>query len=531
MVPRISKFIDHEENAAGLSSQTATDSAPRLFKQKSDIASSGSMLKILASVFQLLFSYYTVYQHGGDQIQRWGYVSFFFTPLPYAIMSFCNGISNLLTPDYARLYMVHSEIMDEAEEAGGAFDGVVGRVIPLTGPVDDNGYRSGFASTWKGLSPTSIKRVFATALLRARKKRGSPRTPIPATCTAFSRQADNSYLLHLHIQSGENDVGSVYKVIPKSESASDGQFFDDTSVLTKTTMDERLAQLKSSSAFLIYYPIYCCICHPQRTWRYLKKQNRNPKMPKAIGHPFILLVCGIGLLIWSVFHPQRAGRTVRQWFHRLRKLLGTWYRLPIPRLPAHKVLPRKIMQNTVYYQSCARFQRYDDPIPQKHISAAITNTTRIIGAPTTIDINYAAASSPREIADVTWSSIVLPVSFGLVLSAIPIIIIAALSHFHPGSSSSKQRIIMLLWWSSGSILGLLMPLLDVSEILVCIIWLPSYMLEKLQDSSLYPYGVGVHPAYITALAYIPWSIFVAPVWGYVIVGQMLGEWGSCISLY
>lgn len=40
-------------------------------------------------------------------------------------MSFCNGISNLLTPDYAKLYMVHSEIMDEAKEAGGAFEGEI----------------------------------------------------------------------------------------------------------------------------------------------------------------------------------------------------------------------------------------------------------------------------------------------------------------------------------------------------------------------------------------------------------------------
>lgn len=62
--------------------------------------------------------------------------------------------------------MVHSEIMDEAEEAGGAFDGVVGRDIPLSGALDDTGCRSGFASTWKGISPTSIKRAFATALLR-----------------------------------------------------------------------------------------------------------------------------------------------------------------------------------------------------------------------------------------------------------------------------------------------------------------------------------------------------------------------------
>jgi hypothetical protein len=128
----------------------------------------------------------------------------------------------------------------------------------------------------------------------------------------------------------------------------------------------------------------------------------------------------------------------------------------------------------------------------------------------------------------------LPVSFGLVLSAIPFIIIAALSHFHPGSSSSTQRIIIPLWWSSGIILGLLMPLLDVSEILVCIVWLPSYILEKTQGLVLETeLGIGfpMNANAIAVLAFIPWGVVVAPVWGFVIVLQMLGEWGSCISLY
>lgn len=196
VVPRISEIVDDERNVVRLQNQTTMVSAPRSFKEKSGVASSGSVLKIRASVFQLLFSYYTVYRHGEDQIQRWGYVSFFFTPLPSAVMSFCNGVSNLLMPDYPRIYMVQSEIMDEAEEAGGAFDGVVGQVIPLSGPLNDNGYRSGFASTWKGKPPTSIKRAFATILLRSWKKRKFPKRGIPATCTIFSKQVDSSYLLH-----------------------------------------------------------------------------------------------------------------------------------------------------------------------------------------------------------------------------------------------------------------------------------------------------------------------------------------------
>ena len=258
-------------------------------------------------------------------------------------------------------------------------------------------------------------------------------------------------------------------------------------------------------------------------------------MPKATGDPLIFCASGIGLLIWSVFHPQRAGRTVRQRTHESRKLPKTWYKRALRlRMQNHNEPSDKIPQNTVYYQSCSRFQRYDDPIPQKQLSAAVANTTRIICAPTTNDINSPSTFSPRETTGVTWSSIVLPISFGLVLSAIPFIIIAALSHFHPGSSSSTQRMIILFWWSSGIILGLLMPLLDVSEILVCIDWLPRYLREKslglLLETEL-GIGFGISLNTIGMLAFIPWGVVVVPVWGFVIVLQMLGEWGSCISLY
>jgi hypothetical protein len=33
------------------------------------------------------------------------------------------------------------------------------------------------------------------------------------------------------------------------------------------------------------------------------------------------------------------------------------------------------------------------------------------------------------------------------------------------------------------------------------------------------------------LAVIPWAIFIAPVWGFVIVGQMIVDWGQCVTLY
>lgn len=95
--------------------------------ERIDIAPNRSWYKILASIFQVRYSYYTVDQD--SSVKRWGYASIFFSPSFYTVMSVVNLCGNLLTSDYPKIYMVHSETMDEAIEVGGAFDGVLGRVI------------------------------------------------------------------------------------------------------------------------------------------------------------------------------------------------------------------------------------------------------------------------------------------------------------------------------------------------------------------------------------------------------------------
>ena len=82
----------------------------------------------MASLTQLAFACVTLYRARGDQIDRFGYAAFGLTVIPYAIMSFVNFIANILVPEYSALYMVHSDIMDEAEARGAKFDGAVGRL-------------------------------------------------------------------------------------------------------------------------------------------------------------------------------------------------------------------------------------------------------------------------------------------------------------------------------------------------------------------------------------------------------------------
>lgn len=138
---------------------------------ESDIAASYSILQILASIFQLLWVTYLLYLHRGDQTIRWGFASFSFVPVPYAIMSLVNGISHLFSPAYPAVYMVASTVMEEAEEAGGSFCGIVGHVKSVTSSDDDTGYGSGIDFNWKGLRPEILYRTALSILNSADGKR------------------------------------------------------------------------------------------------------------------------------------------------------------------------------------------------------------------------------------------------------------------------------------------------------------------------------------------------------------------------
>jgi len=90
------------------------------------ISSSQSHLKSCIALCQLLFSCFTLYHTRGNQVQLYGYAAFGFTVVPYAVMSLVNLVANLMSPHYPMVYMVRTPLMNQAEEAGGRFEGVVG---------------------------------------------------------------------------------------------------------------------------------------------------------------------------------------------------------------------------------------------------------------------------------------------------------------------------------------------------------------------------------------------------------------------
>ncbi|KAJ9243892.1 hypothetical protein DTO169E5_2234 [Paecilomyces variotii] len=93
-----------------------------------DITASYSLSKALFAIIQAIYASITLYQSRGDQIARYGYASYGLTVIPYVIMSIINLISAMVNPEYPALYMVESEIMDEARARGGVFEGTIGRL-------------------------------------------------------------------------------------------------------------------------------------------------------------------------------------------------------------------------------------------------------------------------------------------------------------------------------------------------------------------------------------------------------------------
>jgi len=92
------------------------------------IGVSYSALKILVGLFQAVWGVVTLYRARGNQIDLYGYAAFGLSVTPYAFMSIINTIANLVTPEYATMYLVHTPDMDAAREEGGVFHGVIAAV-------------------------------------------------------------------------------------------------------------------------------------------------------------------------------------------------------------------------------------------------------------------------------------------------------------------------------------------------------------------------------------------------------------------
>lgn len=98
------------------------------------LQSSYSLASGVISIVQILSASSALYQSKGYQITAYGYAAFGFTVTPYLVMSFVNLLANCFTPTFPNVYLIHTEIMDEAVSRGGRFTDIVGKLEsePLT---------------------------------------------------------------------------------------------------------------------------------------------------------------------------------------------------------------------------------------------------------------------------------------------------------------------------------------------------------------------------------------------------------------
>ena len=95
------------------------------------LSSNSGIARSLIALFQIVFATYTLFRTSHSQIEAQGYSAFYFTVIPYLVMSGLNFIGSLVTPIYPSMYMVKSDISDEAERRGWKFESTVGRVDPV----------------------------------------------------------------------------------------------------------------------------------------------------------------------------------------------------------------------------------------------------------------------------------------------------------------------------------------------------------------------------------------------------------------
>ena len=118
------------------------------------ISSPRSAPKAIIAILQVIYAAITLYQARGKEIQEFGYAAFGLTVTPYLVMSLINLLAQILTPEYSSLFLVSSEVSDEAERRGGTLVGFVeGLAPPLTSVTGTEPY-SGTFSTASEATPS-----------------------------------------------------------------------------------------------------------------------------------------------------------------------------------------------------------------------------------------------------------------------------------------------------------------------------------------------------------------------------------------
>jgi len=104
----------------------------------------------MAALVQSIYASSTLYRTDGGQVNRYGFAAPGLTVLPYAVMSALNFMANLVAPHYPTLYLVRSEIMEEAERrTRSPFHYVVGKVVEV---LEESGSNNNVMEGWSEIA-------------------------------------------------------------------------------------------------------------------------------------------------------------------------------------------------------------------------------------------------------------------------------------------------------------------------------------------------------------------------------------------
>lgn len=186
---------------------------------------------------------------------------------------------------------------------------------------------------------------------------------------------------------------------------------------------------------------------------------------------------------------------------------------------------------TIRFPMCHRFLRGDDNLPE-----GISGQNLLI--PPSVEDHGRSGNVrcelPARKPHSAIEGIAAQITIGVVVTGLVLVLIGWQSQqstwFGAGDASLTQRVIILVWMCEGTI-GTFLAFLSFREIMLMFAVFPFYVLLY-QNSfvRLWPWGLLV-TAYMLATATVLFTIFVPPIWGLAIVGQMLVEWGKCVTLY
>ena len=108
------------------------------------LSSSFNLIGGIVALLQSLYAFFTLYHTNDGQLNQYGFAAPGLTVLPYAVMSALNVMANLIAPNYPTLYLVRSEVMEEAERRRGSpLQYVVGKIVD--GPDTNNIVKTGWS--------------------------------------------------------------------------------------------------------------------------------------------------------------------------------------------------------------------------------------------------------------------------------------------------------------------------------------------------------------------------------------------------